>query len=197
MAASSGGNGQRVALTMPLPVLPDANVLFSATLRDIFMWLHVHRCIQLRWSRQIDDEWRRNVIKHNRMTATQVRCCVDAMRIVVPDWEITGHERHARRFDAVDPNDRHVAAAAYRWSSMQSARQPIAVVLVTHNMRHFPAKAFASSAVTRSSPDQVLTRLATHETDHVMTAINAAQQRYRMPAISRTAFVDALMRNRC
>ena len=42
--------------------LLDANVLYPAGLRDLLMQLAINEAFRARWTRQIHDEWIRNVI---------------------------------------------------------------------------------------------------------------------------------------
>lgn len=57
------------AASLPRVVLADANVFFSPRLRDLFMTLHAGELLVLRWTRQIEDEWTRNVAKKHAVTS--------------------------------------------------------------------------------------------------------------------------------
>jgi hypothetical protein len=40
----------------------DANVLYSAVLRDLLMWLAINKTYQAHWTDQIQQEWTRNLL---------------------------------------------------------------------------------------------------------------------------------------
>jgi hypothetical protein len=66
--------------------------------------------------------------------------CLRGMRDAAEDWEVSGYTKYTDRFESVDANDRHVAAAAYKLSLDDWPGQP--VVLVTKNVSDFPQSAF-------------------------------------------------------
>lgn len=45
-----------------LTVIYDANVLYSASLRDLFVELATTDIVEARWTEEIHDEWMRNVL---------------------------------------------------------------------------------------------------------------------------------------
>ena len=51
------------ALPLPRVVLVDADVFFAPRLRDIFMYLHMQEVIRVHWTKEIEEEWARNVVK--------------------------------------------------------------------------------------------------------------------------------------
>ncbi|TNY02471.1 PIN domain-containing protein, partial [Escherichia coli] len=48
----------------PFTAVYDACVLYPAPLRDFLMWLALSGRFRARWSAQIHDEWKRNLIKN-------------------------------------------------------------------------------------------------------------------------------------
>lgn len=184
-------------VVVPDQVVPDANILFSATLRDVFMWLHWGNCIQVRWSADIDNEWSRNVIKRNRMTTQQVADCVKNMRLAAPDWEITNYMQHVGLFPTVHHGDQHVASAAYQWTVEDPLNQPLDVALVTRNTKHFPLNAFASNTVHRFNPDMYLAALFKKKPECVKAAIDQLHARFRNPPKAKQDIIALLVTNGC
>jgi hypothetical protein len=90
----------------------------------------------------------------------------------------------ARALDAADPNDRHVLAAALAC---------VADVIVTFNLRDFPAAVLQPFGVTARTPDDFVCRLM----DGGVVVAAAAEQRaaLRRPALSVDEYLDALRRN--
>jgi predicted nucleic acid-binding protein len=112
-------------------VLADANILFSRTLRDYFLYAADGGAIEIRWSQQILDEMSRNLREAMGFSADQT----DRLERLMNDYmehalvEVTA-EAEAEVADVVmDAKDRHVLAAAI------SAE---ADILLTDNTPHFP-----------------------------------------------------------
>jgi hypothetical protein len=72
------------------------------------------------------------------------------MNEALPTAMVSGHEDHIPAVNLPDPNDRHVVAAGI------AAR---ASVLLTWNLRHFPAKELKKFGLRRESPDAFLSGL--------------------------------------
>jgi len=81
------------------------------------------------------------VVAKQGADAEGIQECVEGMRDTVSGWEVTGYSKYVDKFDGVDAQDRHVAAAAYKLSLDDWPGQ--AVALVTNNVNDFPVKAFA------------------------------------------------------
>src|SRR5882757_6743074 len=54
-------SAQSEAGPLPRIVLVDANIFFAPRLRDLFMHLHEAEALSIHWTREIEDEWARNV----------------------------------------------------------------------------------------------------------------------------------------
>lgn len=75
-------------------VLADANVLYSAILRDLLMEIAARRAIQLHWTDAIQGEWMRALLKNRPdLTAHQVKRTQSRMDAALPDACIRGYER--------------------------------------------------------------------------------------------------------
>src|SRR3990167_7906546 len=99
----------------PFTAVYDACVLYPAALMDLLMWLGLSGLYRARWTGQIQDEWKRNVLKNRPdLTAAQVDCMSALMDIAIPDALVTGYEDLCSRLDLPDPDDRHALAAAIR-----------------------------------------------------------------------------------
>ena len=93
--------------------LLDANVLYSAPIRDLFLQLAVSDVFRARWTEDIHREWIdalvRNVPHLNRTALEHTRHLMDR---AARDCLVTGYEKLIPAIDLPDPNDRHVLAAA-------------------------------------------------------------------------------------
>lgn len=108
----------------------DACVLYPAPLRDFLMWLGLSGRFRARWSAEIHDEWKRNLLANRPdLNASQLGRTSDLMDNAIPGALVTGHEDLIAGLQLPDPDDRHVLAAAIRCN---------ASVIVTFNEKDFP-----------------------------------------------------------
>jgi hypothetical protein len=115
---------------LPLAVL-DACVLFPAALRDTLLRAAEAELYAIRWSEQILEEVRRNLVATSRVDARRAARLVGAMRRSFPEAAVTDFETLVDRM-ANHADDRHVLAAAVVAG---------VTIIVTHNLRHFPRRA--------------------------------------------------------
>ena len=128
--------------------LLDANVLYPAPLRDIFIQLALTDIYHAKWSATIHDEWMRSLLRDkpslDRAVPQRTR---DLMDRAVSDCFVTGYEALIPALTLPDPDDRHVLAAAIAGRCD---------VIVTQNLRHFPAEALAPYGLEAQHPDDFL-----------------------------------------
>jgi predicted nucleic acid-binding protein len=121
---------------MPLTVVFAACVLYPAPLRDLLMHLAVTDVVRARWTESIHDEWIRSVLADRPdLTREQLERTRSLMNTHVRDALVEGYESLIPGLTLPDPEDRHVLAAAIRAG---------ASVIVTFNLRDFPADALTS-----------------------------------------------------
>ncbi|WP_232548905.1 PIN domain-containing protein [Propioniciclava soli] len=150
-------------------VVYDANVLYPSTLRDVLIRVGLARLASPKWTEQILDEVFGNLRKNRpdldpaRLERTR-RLMNDAIR----DVTVTGYEHLVDQLKLPDPGDRHVLAAAIHAGGQ---------VIVTRNLRDFPAHALSPWGIEAQHPDAFLTGLrAAHPDvlDGIVTAIARA-----------------------
>jgi len=77
------------------------------------MRLAVTGAYRARWSAQIHDEWKRNLlVKRPDLTVDQVNRTSALMDRAIPDALVTDYESIVAQLDLPDADDRHVLAAA-------------------------------------------------------------------------------------
>jgi hypothetical protein len=183
------------AAVPPRVVLIDANVFFAPRVRDLVMHLHADEVINVHWTRDIEFEWTRNVIAKQAADADGIRACLEGMRDAVPGWEVTGFSKHIDKFDAVHAQDRHVAAAAYKLSLDDWPGQ--AVALVTKNVKHFPAKAFVGTEVTRFPLGAYIDALHSADPERVARVVETCRKKLKNPSLDKEGYVAVLMKHGC
>jgi predicted nucleic acid-binding protein len=127
------------------PAFLDTSVLYGARLNDLLLWLADAGAFRPLWSADIMSELERNLLK-NGEDSELVRKRVGTMRNYFPDAMVEGYGDLIEGMTC-DSKDRHVLAAAVRAN---------AEVLVTFNLKDFPAQSTAAFEIEVVYPDDFL-----------------------------------------
>jgi PIN domain-containing protein len=127
--------------------LLDANVLYPAPVRDILIQLAATDIFHAKWTADIHEEWIRSLLRdqpqRDRAVLERTR---DLMDKAVGDCLVTGYQVLIPSLDLPDPDDRHILAAIAGRCD----------VIVTQNLRDFPAAALAPYGIEAQHPDDFL-----------------------------------------
>lgn len=133
---------------MAFTALYDACVLYPAPVRDLLLHLALTDQYRARWSHAIHEEWMSAVLKDrpdlSRERLERTRRLMDAH---VRDALVEDFEDLIPTLTLPDPNDRHVLAAAIRGR---------ADVIVTYNLKDFPAEVLKRYGIDVQHPDEFL-----------------------------------------
>src|SRR5437016_6183223 len=100
-------------MELPVTAIYDANILYPAPLRDLFIRLAQAGLVQAKWTEQIHDEWFRNVVADNpRVSPERLERTRRLMNEAIRDCLVEGYEALIPGLTLPDPDDRHVLAAA-------------------------------------------------------------------------------------
>jgi hypothetical protein len=99
------------------------------------------------------------------------------------DALVTGYEHLIEGLRLPDPNDRHVLAAAIRGR---------ADVIVTSNLRHFPAEILAYFGIEAQHPDEFVLHLLDLAPGVVVGAARDHRESLKNPPKTITEYLDAL-----
>lgn len=129
---------------MPGVVVYDANVLYPSTLRDVLIRVGLARLAYPKWTDQILDEVFRN-LRANRPDLDPARLdrTRRLMNDAIRDVTVVGYEHLIDQLDLLDADDRHVLAAAIHAEAQ---------VIVTRNLRDFPADRLSTWGVEAQHP---------------------------------------------
>ena len=73
------------------------------------MWLALSGAFRARWSDQIHQEWKSNLLKNRPdLTSEQLDRTIQMMNDAIHDSIVTGHESLIEGLTLPDPDDRHV-----------------------------------------------------------------------------------------
>lgn len=166
-------------------VIYDACVLYPAPLRDLLMWLALTDLYHARWSDRIQEEWIRNVLKERQdikpedLERTRV-----LMNKAVRDCIVTDFEHLIPVVELPDLDDRHVLAAAIHGG---------ASLIVTFNMKDFPAKALGLHNLAAQHPDDFIFDLFNAHPALVCQAAANHRKSLKNPPKSADEYLDTLL----
>ncbi len=169
-------------------VLLDANVLYSVAISDALMEVAATGIYAAKWSRQVDEEWVRNLAKNKGRPEVDFHTRRDLMHDACPDWEVPEEAWTLieRSLELPDANDRHVLAAAIAGHADS---------IVTINIKDFPASVLGPLGITVLHPDEFLLQQLELEPLVVLPAFKVMRSRLKNPAFTPEKFADALERN--
>lgn len=169
----------------PDVVVLDASVLFPAALRDTLVRAAERALYNPRWTNEIIEEVRRNLMKDLGLSEDQARRPLEAMQKVLPEATIEGYQGLLPAMTN-HPKDRHVLAAAVAGG---------AGTIVTSNLRHFPAAALAPYDLRAISPDEFLSDLLEREPDEILEVLNQQARALKNPPMGVVDIIASLSRS--
>lgn len=166
----------------------DACVLYPNVLRDTLLSLAGTGLFRAKWTQRIHAEWIEAVlasrpdIPRSKLEGLSVR-----MDKTVPDCLVEGWEPLEAVAAATlpDPGDGHVLAAAIRSR---------ADIIVTKNLRDFPASALAPYDLRAQHPDDFIAHLLDLDAVAVCRELRRQRQRWRNPPTDVPEFLETLAR---
>jgi len=160
----------------PIVAIYDANLLYPAPLRDLFIRLAHAGLVRARWTESIHEEWIRNVLKNNTsLTTEQLARTRRLMNEAVRDCLVSGYEDLVEVLTLPDPDDRHVLAAAIRAE---------AEVIITFNLKDFPSNALSVWGIAAEHPDDFLMSLLETVPQEVFRVLREQRESLRKPPLS-------------
>lgn len=123
----------------------DANVLYPGSLRDFLIRLGQTGLFQAKWTDQILDEMIDAIVAAQPELAGRLQRTRELMNEAIPDVCVNGYEHLISGLELPDPDDRHVLAAAIRSNAQ---------VIVTSNLKDFPASQLDPYDIEAQSPDE-------------------------------------------
>lgn len=157
----------------PLTAVFDANILYPAPLRDLFIRVAQAGLVRAKWTEAIHDEWLRNVLLNNpQLSAERLARTKQLMNEALRDCLVTGYEDLIESLTLPDPNDRHVLAAAIRAN---------AEMIVTFNLKDFPQTALSKHDLQAIHPDELLGMLFDRSPGIICTLVKQQRESLRNP----------------
>ena len=159
----------------------DANVLYPAELRNLFMHLALTGLFRAKWSADVHEEWI-SALLEKRPDLTRDK--LERTRALM-DLHAAGYEDLIPGLQLPDPDDRHVLAAAIRGQ---------ADVIVTMNLRDFPADVVGAFGIEAQHPDEFVLHLLDLAPGAVIAAAETHRQSLKNPAKTMSEYLETLER---
>jgi predicted nucleic acid-binding protein len=171
----------------PVIALYDANVLYPAPIRDLFIRLARAGVVSARWSDEIHDEWMRSLLRNRPdLDPEKLQRTRGLMDAAVPGALVQGYARHIEHLQLPDPDDRHVLAAAI---------EAEADLIVTFNAKDFPRQIVLRYGMDVRRPDAFLLELlAGDAVEAVYAAVRAHRAELRNPPLTVERYLENLAR---
>lgn len=162
----------------------DASVLYPAPLRDLLLELAVADLFRAKWSNAVHDEWIGALLRtRGDLTREKLERTRDLMNVHVRDALVTDFEQLIEILDLPDPDDRHVLAAAIKGR---------ADLIVTANLRDFPADVLGRWGIEAQHPDEFLTHQFHLAPPAFLAAIKTVRLRLENPPKTVHDYLDTL-----
>ena len=169
---------------MAFTALFDANVLHPASLRDLLVRVAASGLFRAKWSNEILDEVFDSVMRVNPdLDRSRLDVTRALMIKAVPDCLVSGYEPLIEAIELPDPDDRHVLAAAIRCN---------AGVIVTSNLKDFPAEVLEPYNIEAQSPDVFMLHLLEIARDDVIMAMTKQAAALSRPPMTFDELLDRL-----
>lgn len=170
---------------MAVIALLDACVLYPAPLRDLLMHLAIEGLFHARWSRRIQDEWTRALLRSKPHLANRLKRTRRLMEEAILDSVVEGWEEIEPLLALPDPGDRHVLAAAIACR---------ADVIVTWNLKHFPTETLRANGVSAMHPDAFIRQTLGADVELALFAVRELRVGLRAPPQSADQYLATLLR---
>ena len=163
----------------------DASVLYPSELRNLPMHLALTSLFQAKWSPAVHEEWIRALLRRRpdltREKLERTRMLMDKH---ATDALVTGYEDLIEGLHLPDPDDRHVLAAAIRGR---------ADVIVTCNLKDFPADVLKSYGIEPQHPDEFILNLLDLAPGVILRAARDHLESLKNPPKSIEEYLDSLV----
>jgi hypothetical protein len=150
------------------------------------MWLALSGRFRAKWTLEIDNEWKRNLLKNRPdLTIQQLDRTSELMNQALPDACVSGYQELIEGLTLPDLDDRHVLAAAIHCN---------ASVIVTFNQKDFPSAALSPFGIEAQHPDEFVDNLFDLDPTAVIAAAQRQRKQLKLPPMEVSTYLDLLLR---
>jgi len=162
----------------------DACVLYPASVRDTLLSLADQGLYRPKWSRKIQEEWKRNLSEARPdIPEAVLDSTILQMDKAFPDADIENFEEIVPGLSLPDPNDHHVLAASIVGK---------VDVIVTYNTKDFPQSYVSKYHIEVVDPDTFIVNLIDLNPELALRAIQKQSERLKDPPKTVSEVIDTL-----
>jgi len=163
----------------------DTNVIYPIEVRDLLFWFAHYELYTPKWSVHIFNEWK-EIMGRKGVPAEEILKRVEKANKAFPDALVDNYETLIDAINLPDKKDRHVLAVAIKAN---------ANVIVTNNLKDFPAEILASYEMSVKSADDFLTDIIDLNHEKAIEAFRKLVMNRRNPDLDEYQVLDALRKN--
>ena len=165
-------------------VVLDACVLYPAPVRDLLLTLAGSRLYQPLWSKEIQNEWKRNLLANRPdLSKDQLNWTIGRMNDSFPGADVAGYETYISSITLPDIDDRHFVAAAIKGK---------ADVIVTFNLKDFPVSEIDPLVIKIVHPDNFVLNVVDLDEQTAVQGFKRMINRLKNPPLSDEDVLKAL-----
>lgn len=167
-------------------VLFDACVLYQAPVRDLVIELGLAELYRAKWTHRIHDEWMGSLMRNRPdISKEKLERTRQLINDSIEDCLIEGYESLAKTLILPDSDDCHVLAAAIKAHAQ---------IIVTSNIKDFPADYLHSFGVETQHPDTFFLNQSDLQQSAFLAAVKRIRLSLRRPAKTPEEYLDILRR---
>jgi len=163
-------------------VVSDTNVIYPVIIRDLLFWFAHYDMYTPKWSNHIFDEWK-SVMERKGVSAQEVDKRIQRANLAFPDALVRNYEKLLANLSLPDMKDCHVLAAAIKSNAQ---------LIVTNNIKDFPADILSDFDIKAKSADAFLTDLIDLNGETAIVAFKEMVLHKRNPAMDEYAVLASL-----
>jgi len=165
----------------------DACVLYPASVRDILLNIAQTRLYNAKWSDEINAEWTHNLLKNRPdLKEANLRRTLATMNSYFTEANVVEFEQHIPTVQLPDPDDRHVVACAIQCE---------ATIIVTKNLKDFPAEELEKFNITAQHPDDFICDLIELDKKTAQKALNKQLSTLKNPPQTKEELLATFRKN--
>lgn len=167
-------------------VLLDANILYPAPVRDIFLELAAGDLFRACWTDDIHEEWINSLLRNEpHRKRDDLERTRELMNRHTRDSLVTGHREIISSIDLPDTGDRHVLAGAIAGDCD---------TIITWNLKHFPNEILSQHGIVAENPDAFLCGQLSQAPETVCTSLRKIRGRLKKPKMTQEEYLSNLRR---
>lgn len=165
----------------------DACVLYPAPVRDIIIRLAIADFYRAKWTNRIHDEWISSLLSNrpdlDRKKLENTRLLINES---VEDSVVEEYESLTDTLSLPDPNDRHILAAAVKAQAQ---------IIVTYNLKDFPAGILAKFGIEAQHPDDFFLNQSDLQQGPFLSSIKRIRESLKKPLKTPVEYLDLLRKH--